>query len=935
MAFTISFNEVGGFWQVFQDGSLVGRGSAPIDAITAAISFRNAPITSADRSDLLASAAEQEEQRQAQERERTRIAQQSAADSQKVLNDPSVQKATETATGSTQLNADEQNRLTELGNGEPVALSESTGLTEPGQAQSDNNETTVSQSPVRVSNANTAVPADQRSKAGRPNPLDAYTNYTYGISLHVIPRDVYNKLVDSPTKYVPTGTVLIASGGRSDEKFSFSDFFNRADFYFENLKLNTVIGMNSRTRSSNVVDLSFTIVEPIGMTLLNRLLLTARRYKISNWGQMPFMLQIDFFGNTDSGTVVKIQSQTKYIPIKLIDCKIKVSTRGSEYYCTAVPYSHQSYNESAASSPASFEVHSDSVGNFFNFEKGQDSSAGTGLFSARADIAKAAADNVRNAEDGIKQAEGVNGNDARLFKLGRERAQQEQALVSATPWRINSYAAALNSNQLQLKEKKYQTVADEYYFVIDKEIAESKLVLPKPVDNPTRNSSIRRLDQADARRATLAASNATIVTKDQAIAINAGTSIIDVINLVIRNSAYITSQIQASGPNKVTQDSKPIKWYKITCKVKLKEFDTKRKVYGKIFTYFITKYEYYNTKYPETSKSLPSQWEKTYNYSYTGQNQSVIDFNLDFNTAFFTAMTAMRESESAIDPGPDENDDAKQFNSETSASGDNTQNSIQPNQYRPQTYISTTSFETAGTNDKNNASANDLYNSIMTSSRGDMINVKLKIAGDPEFIKQDDIFFNPSTQSKTASIDQNNGSLIMDASEIFTYLNFRIPTDIDQNTGLVTFSTKNAQGQTLGDNVFNGIYKVITVENHFDRGAFTQSLDLVRLFGQEELLGQQNSQNRSQRGEQTGRAEDADAEEAQLELLNNSTKEYRLSESTLREPPITNETAAANPDTATDAATDKNYQQLKTVAETAQEQGVDQTNNGDNWVYGG
>lgn len=863
MDYTISFDEVSTLWTVFQNGKRLGRGFAPIDAIGAAVEFGGMPNAYLIRSALLESANDQIEQREAEEAARTKKAR---ADSQKVLDDATVKKSTEAASSSDQLNTREKKRLDDTGTEKIDAdgtekIDAARGLGAP-QARSGEGMTTGQGVPGTTTAAGQGDNIrNQRSTKGRPNPLDDYANYTYGLSLHVIPKKVYNNLVDSVTEYVPTGTVLIASGGRSNEKFSFSGFFGRADFYFENLKLNTVIGMNSRTRSSNVIDLSFTIVEPIGMTLLNRLLLTAKLYNIPNWGQMPFMLQIDFFGNKDSGEPVKIQSQTKYIPIKLVDCKIKVGTKGSEYYCTAVPYSHQAYNESAASSPAPFEVHADSVGNFFNYEQGSDSAAGSGQFASRADISKVLADNIRNNDQRIDQASKENARDAILFRRGLEQARQDQILVNSTPWRINSYAAALNSNQSQLKNRKYQGVADEYYFVIDQEIAESKLVLPKPENNPVRNSSMRRLDQVDARRATLSSSNATIVTKDQALAINAGTSIIDVINLVIRNSSYITNQIKSNQPNKITDDSKPINWYKITCKVKLKDFDKKRKVYGKIYTYFITKYTYHNTKYPETNRALPSTWEKTYYYSYTGQNQSVIDFNLEFNTAFFTAITAMREAESAIDQGPDNNNNF----SSIEATGDHSQFSIQPNQVRPLTYNSTTRFETAGANDKDNASANDLYNSIMSSSRGDMINLKLKIAGDPEFIKQDDLFFNPSTQSKTVSIDKNNGSLIMDAAEVFTYINFRIPTDIDQKTGLMTFDTKNSEGQTFGDNVFNGIYKVITVENNFDSGTFTQNLDLVRLFGQEDMLRKQNNQD--QRKEETNRSEDTDAQQAQLASL--------------------------------------------------------------------
>lgn len=56
MAYTIAFNEVGGFWEVFQDGRRISRGFSPIDAIRAAVEFGGMPNDAAIRSALLTSA---------------------------------------------------------------------------------------------------------------------------------------------------------------------------------------------------------------------------------------------------------------------------------------------------------------------------------------------------------------------------------------------------------------------------------------------------------------------------------------------------------------------------------------------------------------------------------------------------------------------------------------------------------------------------------------------------------------------------------------------------------------------------------------------------------------------------------------------------------------------------------------------------------------
>jgi hypothetical protein len=52
-------------------------------------------------------------------------------------------------------------------------------------------------------------------------------------------------------------------------------------------------------------------------------------------------------------------------------------------------------------------------------------------------------------------------------------------------------------------------------------------------------------------------------------------------------------------------------------------------------------------------------------------------------------------------------------------------------------------------------------------------------------------------------------------------LDFKFPTDIDERKGVMDF-------QSLENVQFNGLYKVVQVESIFDRGKFTQVLDLVR-----------------------------------------------------------------------------------------------------------
>jgi hypothetical protein len=116
----------------------------------------------------------------------------------------------------------------------------------------------------------------------------------------------------------------------------------------------------------------------------------------------------------------------------------------------------------------------------------------------------------------------------------------------------------------------------------------------------------------------------------------------------------------------------------------------------------------------------------------------------------------------------------------------------------------------------------------MNNSRGDMLSLKLEIIGDPDFIKQDDLFY---TQS--VGMSKVNNSIGTDDGQINVKLNFKLPHDWTRDKGLLTPST---------DTVFDGLYRVLRVDSTFERGMFKQSLEMIRLYDDEADLGRRGQQ---------------------------------------------------------------------------------------------
>jgi hypothetical protein len=149
----------------------------------------------------------------------------------------------------------------------------------------------------------------------RINPLHQFATYTYSIALFILSDEDINKITTNPASWVPgqnrVKTCLIASGGKNTGHYVRNSNFTD-DFYFTDLKMTTVIGLNNRSKASNAIEISFGIVEPYGMSLLDRIMAAAADVAAPNFKAMPYLLEIDFYGSTDNGTITKMDSQSQY-----------------------------------------------------------------------------------------------------------------------------------------------------------------------------------------------------------------------------------------------------------------------------------------------------------------------------------------------------------------------------------------------------------------------------------------------------------------------------------------------------------------------------------------------------------------------------------------------------------------------------------------------
>lgn len=635
-----------------------------------------------------------------------------------------------------------------------------------------------------------------------PNPLHAYPSYTYSLSLHLLTTKQWNDVQE--TGHYTATNVLIASAGRWD-KFSFIRNPNFSeDFFIESLKMNTVVMPTQGNPGTNAITVNFNIIEPIGVTLLDRLIAANKELPEpqSNYLETTYLLQIDFYGSNDAGEIVHpIENLTKYIPIRITTMDISVTSHGSEYAVQAVPYGHSAHNQSTQQTPANFEITADNIKSFFAASTATPTASG-------------------------QQSQ-------------RDQPDTTMQSTNASTTESNSYANALNKWQLQLVADKNQAEPDEYDFVFDDEIGQAKLVEDGKL--PPRNTimatqaqagAIAKADVVLAQGANNTAADISFQVKTYSI--NSGTTIESVLANTIKNSTYILNQIvNPSDYNGKVEDyirqrqaisKKPFKWFKICPKVTVTKYDPVRKAYARKIVYYVKTFTITNLKIDFAPGKVADTPLKVYEYIYTGHNRDILSLDLKFNSAVYTKLTS-NPNKTLLRTGAADQTGSSQ-NSELPNS-----DTLPSDEMAPVKVITTVGDQqnvaTGGILTGAAVTAADVSKSVLTDSGGDMASVELKIVGDPLFIKQDDVFYPPTVATAGSpapmGVLTDNNSIKTDNGQIHAQLTINTPMDRDETTGLMKYDPKFPKSS------FSGMYMVIQIDSDFEKGLFTQVLHMVRL----------------------------------------------------------------------------------------------------------
>jgi hypothetical protein len=683
------------------------------------------------------------------------------------------------------------------------------------------------------------------------NQLKSFASYNYIITLACLTVNELN-FPDSTYRVRPPQVTVLRSGGGAPGKAltAYESSDAQLEYFIDDLEISGIIAPTSATRSSNATTTSFTVHEPYSMGLfLQTLMIAANKAGHADYMKAPYALIIEFRGWDDNGNPLNVDTTTRRVfPIKINKVEFDVNAGGSSYSVGAFAWNEVAFSNTTQATKSDITIQGN---NLLELLQTNPNSL-TSVLNKR--IRNNDEDGVAINRDefivmfpptltsslGISNQVGSNsesraamteeefyaawtGSPAEIFDFDPSLLEQDQSQA------YNSYlelSAARNNVSATIRR-----VADslEYANDIGKAEIDSGMVTGGAVPfgeeafTYDQRTGIYRSDQVQ-------------ISRDfRSIQFPQGSKIEDIIEELVILSTY---------GQKAATELKPdadgmINWFRVHSQTFLSPDEEIRNRSGenpKVYVYAVVPYRVHSSVFSNASQPSVGIEQrkraaaKTYDYIYTGLNDDIIDFEINFNNAFFQALspningsggTRMQTRDSAsADTSPN-------YGNAEGAQGVKSLNSDRA--VREASNSSKTGR--AGGSDADTPAIQVARNFNEAITNGvDMISMDLTILGDPYYLA-DSGQGNYNSPPLALAYTQD-GTMDYQRSEVEVNVNFRTPIDYNIDDGSMIFPQ-----DTIPVKSFSGLYRVNTLKSNFSGGKFTQVLSLMRRPNQGDDIG--------------------------------------------------------------------------------------------------
>ncbi len=654
-----------------------------------------------------------------------------------------------------------------------------------------------------------------------PNPLENFASYAPMWTFACLEAKQFNNPQSYRNNPKELKHVVFASGGRFDSQRA-TTAHGAPEYFVNNFVMQTTIAATAKAGNSNAFKFTFDITEPHSMGLLLQSLQNAAiKAGYANYlNSAPFVLRLDFMGYNEEGQILT-SIKPKFWTVALTKVTFSVTENGSLYKVEAVPMSHKGFSDVTNLLYTDVKLTSSKSGVDAGTVKDLLVSGEKSLCAYLNDLEQKYLD---EKQIGVKDVYVI------------EFPTTSNEFLNASPIPGVEKKAILDPNQketLKLAGKNVSASADfgsndigAADFGFDQSSG-GNFPFAKHGDKVDKNGVVNR-DQM------------VIDPKSRVFQFTQKQTITAIINQVILSSSYSK---KALDPKNLTPEGM-IKWWRVDVQIQLLDLDPLVGEYAQKFIFRVVPFMVHHSIFaPPTAApigydEIKKQICKQYNYIYTGKNVDVLKFDIQINNLFFTGKNTSSEKKS----GQVSNQDQK-GTSVDEVRGTKTTSGAAPaaqlatmGRARVKKDPATMERTVGGQGDKDTEQkvAEAFHKSFVTAGSGDMVNIDLEILGDPYWLVDSGIsnyFARPSQKSKLLTED---GTMNYEGGNVFVYLTFRTPSDIDEETGLYQFPTAGKESP------FSGIYRVTQCENTFSDGLFKQKLKCVRQPGQSQDYGKSN-----------------------------------------------------------------------------------------------
>jgi hypothetical protein len=690
-------------------------------------------------------------------------------------------------------------------------------------------ENVTNQDPTRASNplrggfSTKKAPGDHNGVSKNPNlpsvirnPMEVFSSSTVLWTMACLTPAQFNDPRTYRNSPGELTNIVFSSAGRFNSQrqkiFISKSFASSApEYYINNFMMKNIIGANEASGNSNAVKFEFDIIEPHSMGLLLQSMQSAAKNAtyLSYLDNAPFVLRMDIQGFDQLGQVIS-NIKPKFFVLKLTSVKFSVNESGSTYKVEAIPYNHQGFSSSVNISYSDVKLFAEGRGHVFDM----------------------LVDGKGSLTSFLNEVE-------RQLVIDKEIEVKDEYVIQfpilSSDWKSSA------GNKVEIKkatvdpEKKEQIKAVSASLIkIDPQLLDQNSIASAGFgfDQSSGGRPLfkRAGDQYDEKTGVMIRDGMTIDPKKRAFHFAQKQSLTSIINQVILSSEYAQ---EALDPQYLTPQGY-IKWFKLDVQIELLELDESTGDYGKRITWRVVPYYVHQsifanaTSAPIGYKEVMKDVVKEYQYIYTGENVDVLNFNVQINNLFYSGANPKKESEGAKTSTQDQFPSENLPSSTSTKQGQATQVQAAPmGRHRPKRSAELLEGLKGGSDQKSveQKVAENFQQKFISGSSADMVTIDLEILGDPYWLVDSGMANHFSSSFAPTSQITEDGTMNYESGNVYIYITFRTPIDVNTTNGLYDFS------QVQEESPFGGIYRVVQCDNTFSDGNWKQKLKCLRMPG--------------------------------------------------------------------------------------------------------